>query len=152
MKDSEDHPDNTKLVHEGWNSIREKKRGYVCSALLISALVAYSLLFHFKQMYRLPVCCKSPAPFELTPFLIISPHSCSLNLQLLLLAMWVGMTFVGLVSLGAIEDDNLRAGNPYRLTNAMDYNGNICGYDSSVKNKKYGYYLPDYTGTIRSLH
>lgn len=58
------------------------------------------------------------------------------------------MTFIGLIVLGAIEDSHLTAGNPYRLTNAMDYNGRICGYHSEVKSKKYGYYLPDLTGSV----
>lgn len=60
------------------------------------------------------------------------------------------MTFVGLVSLGAIQDSNLKAGNPYRLTNAIDYEGNICGYTSGYRKKKYGYYLPDTTAVCVS--
>lgn len=57
------------------------------------------------------------------------------------------MTIVGLIVLGAIKDDHLSAGNPYRLTNTIDYDGNICGIDHGVKNKGKGYYLPDLTGT-----
>lgn len=67
--------------------------------------------------------------------------------MILLLVVWAGMTFIGLVVLGAIKDDRLEAGNPYRLTNSMDYNGRICGYHSEVKDLKYGYYLPDLSGT-----
>jgi hypothetical protein len=68
----------------------------------------------------------------------------------LIIAMWIGMTFVGLVSLGAISDNNLKAGNPYRLTNTIDYEGNICGYTSGYKQKKIGYYLPDQTAVCVS--
>ncbi len=57
------------------------------------------------------------------------------------------MTLVGFVACGVIKDEHLQKGNPLRLTNSMDYNGKICGYDSGVKNKEYGYYLPDLTGT-----
>lgn len=60
--------------------------------------------------------------------------------------MWVAMTILGLIVLGAIDDSHLKSGNPYRLTNAIDYNGKICGYDSDVKHEKYGYYLPDLSG------
>eukprot|EP01031_Cornospumella_fuschlensis_P046147 gene46147-56492_t len=55
------------------------------------------------------------------------------------------MTIIGLVVLGAIQDEHLQAGVPARLTNAMDYTGKICGYDSERKDLKYGYYLPDFT-------
>lgn len=70
--------------------------------------------------------------------------------QLLILAAWFGMTIVGLIVLGAIKDEHLSAGNPYRLTNTIDYEGNICGIDHGVKNKGKGYYLPDLTGTTRA--
>ncbi|RYH28558.1 hypothetical protein EON65_11720 [archaeon] len=56
------------------------------------------------------------------------------------------MTLIGLIALGAIQDDHLQAGIPARLTNAMDYTGKICGYDTERKDLKYGYYLPDFTG------
>lgn len=58
------------------------------------------------------------------------------------------MTFIGLIVVGAIQDDHLKAGNPYRLTNPMDYNGHICGYHSEVKHLKYAYYMPDLTGML----
>lgn len=47
---------------------------------------------------------------------------------------------------GVIEDANLQKGNPVRLTNTIDYEGNICGFNGDVKNKPYGYYLLDRTG------
>ena len=53
------------------------------------------------------------------------------------------MTIVGFIVCGVIHDDRLQEGNPYRLTNAIDYDGNICGIDSGVKNKDYAYYMPD---------
>jgi len=59
------------------------------------------------------------------------------------------MTIVGLIVLGAIRDEHLSAGNPYRLTNTIDYSGKICGIDSGVKDLGKGYYLPDATGTTK---
>jgi len=34
--------------------------------------------------------------------------------QLLLIASWIAMTVVGLISVGLIKNSNLKAGNPYR--------------------------------------
>jgi len=51
---------------------------------------------------------------------------------LLLVAAWVAMTGVGFVVTGAIQSENLQAGDPYRLINGMDYMGNICGIDDAV--------------------
>jgi hypothetical protein len=55
----------------------------------------------------------------------------------------VTLTAVGLVVTGAIEDDNLDKGDPRRLINAIDYDGNICGYDSGVYDKPNAYYMLD---------
>jgi hypothetical protein len=63
----------------------------------------------------------------------------------LICAAWFAMTIIGLIVTGAIQDDSLQTGNPYRLTNAMDYEGSICGIDSGVKNLGKGYYLGDLT-------
>jgi hypothetical protein len=54
--------------------------------------------------------------------------------------MWVGLTLIGGVGLGWF--DTLQT-NPYILTRAMDYRGNICGYDINVKDKPYGYFMLD---------
>jgi len=62
-----------------------------------------------------------------------------------IIAAWFCMTIIGLIVLGAIKDDALQPGNPYRLTNTIDYQGNICGISSGVKNLEKGYYLPDLT-------
>lgn len=67
---------------------------------------------------------------------------------MLLIASWIGMTFLGLIVIGAITDEHLKAGNPYRLTNPIDYNGRICGYHDEVKDLKVGYYMPDLTGSL----
>ena len=64
---------------------------------------------------------------------------------LLLFFAWIAMTIIGLISVGAISSTTLTKGNPYRLVNSIDYNGSICGYDSAVRDLKYGYYLPDKT-------
>ena len=56
------------------------------------------------------------------------------------------MTIVGFIACGVIENPNLKAGNPARLVNAMDYEGSICGVSPSVKSKPYGYYLADGSG------
>jgi len=66
--------------------------------------------------------------------------------------MWIAMTIVGLIVLGAIKDDHLSAGNPYRLTNTIDYAGNICGVDKGFKDLGKGYYLPDSTGAPAIPH
>jgi hypothetical protein len=60
--------------------------------------------------------------------------------------MWYSMTMLGFVCLGWFKDDRINGGNPYRLINAMDYNGAICGYDSSVKDKPVAYYMLDGSG------
>ena len=65
--------------------------------------------------------------------------------------MWVAMTAVGFVATGVIEDDNLKAGNPARLLNAMDYRGRICGYSDGVKDKDVGYFFP-YTSSELYCH
>ena len=66
--------------------------------------------------------------------------------------MWVAMTLVGFVATGVIKDDHLQKGNPNRLIYPMDYNGDLCGISDSVKNKRYGYFMPDKTGNISTLH
>lgn len=91
-----DHPDNKKLQHEGWNSLTEKKRS--CTDVLC-------------------VLC--------------------------IIAMWFVMTIVGFVACGVIQSNDLKAGNPYRLINAIDYRGRICGVSDGVKNKDIGYYFAD---------
>lgn len=68
----------------------------------------------------------------------------------LIIVVWVVMSLVGLAVIGAIKTDRLRVGNPYRLINPIDYEGNICGYDSVVKNLHKGYYLPDATAVCVS--
>lgn len=65
---------------------------------------------------------------------------------LLLIASWIGMSFIGLIVTGVIDSDSLQKGNPARLTNAIDLNGDICGYSPGVKSKKYAYYLPSLAG------
>ena len=72
----------------------------------------------------------------------IHSHRCTdILFLLLILAAWFGMTIIGLIVLGAIQDDHLSTGNPYRLTNPIDYAGKICGFDDGVKDLKKGYYL-----------
>jgi len=51
-----------------------------------------------------------------------------------------------MTSIGLIESDDLRAGNPARLLNPIDTFGRLCGYDSSVKNRPKGYFMM--TGAI----
>lgn len=60
---------------------------------------------------------------------------------LLLLAAWIAMTVVGFLATGILESSAIKVGNPYRLTNAIDYYGHICGYSSEVIDQPYGYYL-----------
>lgn len=72
------------------------------------------------------------------------PRQCTDTLFLLLIiAVWVAMTLVGFIVTGVIEDDHLQKGDPARLTNAIDYDGNICGNQANVKSKPFAYYLPD---------
>lgn len=94
---SADDPEKEELCkHEGWTSIKEKKR-----------------------------------------------HSTDILLTLMLIACWVAMTAVGLVVTGVIESENLSKGRPELLINSMDYNARICGVDSGVTDKPYGYYMMD---------
>ena len=60
------------------------------------------------------------------------------------------MTIIGLIVVGVIKSPTLQKGNPYRLLNAIDYNGRICGYDGNVTATPYGYYLPDKTAVCVS--
>jgi len=87
---------------------------------------------------------------------------------LLLVACWCAMTGVGFAALGWIDgcsaacadelselnvtswanttevcscEGGLPKGNPYRLTNGVDYNGHLCGFSEPVANKPYIYYL-----------
>lgn len=61
---------------------------------------------------------------------------------LLIIASWIALTIIGFCTTGILESNTIPSGNPIRLTNAIDFNGNICGYSKSVKSKHYGYYLP----------
>lgn len=60
---------------------------------------------------------------------------------ILLICCWIAMTAVGFVVTGVIEDSHLDKGNPARLTNAIDYDGRICGASSGVKDRPNAYYL-----------
>lgn len=60
---------------------------------------------------------------------------------LLLIVAWIIMTIVGFIVCGVVSDSRLKTGNPYRLTNAVDYSGMICGYNKEVKHKKMAYYM-----------
>ena len=51
------------------------------------------------------------------------------------------MTVVGFIVTGVIQDDHLSKGNPIRLTNAIDYDGRICGYGDGVENRPNAYYM-----------
>jgi hypothetical protein len=69
-------------------------------------------------------------------------RSCTDGLcMLLLIAVWVIMTAVGLVALGAIESDSLKAGKIERLISPIDYDGRICGLSDAVKDKPNAYYM-----------
>jgi hypothetical protein len=61
-----------------------------------------------------------------------------------ILAVWFGMTILGFIAIGIIDNPNLPQGNPRKLLNAVDYQGRVCGYDS-LKHLPYGYYLLDRT-------
>ena len=58
------------------------------------------------------------------------------------------MTVLGLIVTGLIENDNLKAGDPRRLVNPIDYNGHICGVGSGVESKPNGYYMLDGSGML----
>lgn len=91
-------PDNTPLVHEGWDNIKEKRRSCTDCLCLLFLLIAWAL-----------------------------------------------MTLIGLAVIGIINIPQIPKGDPYRLVFPMDYNGRLCGFDSSMSAKPYGYYLPDKT-------
>ena len=60
------------------------------------------------------------------------------------------MTIIGLIVCGIIKSPTLQKGDPYRLVNAIDYNGKICGIEGNVSSTPYGYYLPDKTAVCVS--
>ena len=64
---------------------------------------------------------------------------------LILIAVWIAVSIIGLIVTGAIPNSTLSAGNPYRLLNSVDYTNHICGFHDSVKSLPYGYFLPDKT-------
>lgn len=55
------------------------------------------------------------------------------------------MTGVGFAACGVVKSPTIPKGNPLRLTYSVDYTNRVCGWDPGVKNKPYGYYLPDQT-------
>ncbi|GMH50439.1 hypothetical protein TrRE_jg6437 [Triparma retinervis] len=68
---------------------------------------------------------------------------------LLLISAWFAMTVIGMIVTGAISNDKLKAGDPARLINGMDYTGEICGISDKVnvvgdniKDLAKAYYLP----------
>jgi hypothetical protein len=62
---------------------------------------------------------------------------------LILIAVWIAVSIIGLIVTGAIQNPTLTAGNPYRLLHAVDYTNHICGFDNGVTSTPYGYYLSD---------
>ena len=70
-------------------------------------------------------------------------HTTDFLLTIMLVACWVAMTAIGLVVTGVIKDDNLSAGKPELLLNAMDYDGKICGVDAGLEDLSNGYYMMD---------
>ena len=70
-------------------------------------------------------------------------HTTDILLTIMLIACWVAMTAIGLVVTGVIKDDNLSAGKPELLLNAMNYNGKICGVDAGLEELSNGYYMMD---------
>lgn len=60
---------------------------------------------------------------------------------LIFAAVMFGMTILGFIVTGVIENDKLDKGNPALLTNAIDYDGRICGASSGVKSRTNAYYM-----------
>ena len=93
------------------------------------------------------------APWQISAHLPSSspPPSLAQLRSILLIACWMAMTFVGLCVTGFIENDMLKEGNPARLTNGMDYLGNICGVTDynitatgeNTKDLSKAFYLPN---------
>lgn len=50
---------------------------------------------------------------------------------ILLIINWIVTTGIGFVALGYVPTPYLKPGNYHRLTNALDYNGKLCGYDAN---------------------
>lgn len=61
------------------------------------------------------------------------------------------MTVLGLIVTGLIKNDSLTAGDPRRLINPIDYNGQICGVGTGVGGKPNGYYMLDGSGIFLFL-
>ncbi|KAL7520434.1 hypothetical protein ACHAWX_005161 [Stephanocyclus meneghinianus] len=51
---------------------------------------------------------------------------------LLIICSWVAMTGLGLASMGFIESEYIKQGDPNRLVNGLDYHGNLCGVTNFV--------------------
>lgn len=68
---------------------------------------------------------------------------------ILLIINWIVTTGIGMAALGYLPTPYLKPGNYRRLTNALDYDGRLCGYDTK-ENKQYAYFLPDQTITCVS--
>ena len=68
-------------------------------------------------------------------------HCTDVLCLLMIFGAWFTMTIIGLIVVGAIEDDRLRAGDPNRLLHAIDYDGRICGVDKGVKDRPNAYYM-----------
>lgn len=64
----------------------------------------------------------------------------------MIFAAWFTMTIIGLIVLGAIQDDRLKPGDPNRLIHAIDYDGRICGVDKGVKDRANAYYMTSSAG------
>ena len=60
-------------------------------------------------------------------------HCTDVLLLLLLLAAWVGMTVLGLVGMGTIDQcsNGLAPGEPKRLYNGVDVTGSVCGVNNT---------------------
>eukprot|EP01040_Poterioochromonas_malhamensis_P016833 gene16833-19208_t len=66
--------------------------------------------------------------------------------MVLLFLMWLGMTLIGLASIGKIKIPYIKEGNPSYLLHGVDYEGNICGVSTEVSHLPKQVY-PNYYGT-----
>lgn len=62
---------------------------------------------------------------------------------ILICAAWFAMTILGFMVLGWVDGEpyGLKKGNPYRLTNAVDWQGQLCGFGEDVIGKSKAWYM-----------
>lgn len=90
-------------------------------------------------------CCSAGSSRDKSGTTLVADRSCTDKLVLLLwLAAWA-------VSIAVISIAARDGGNPQKILNAIDYNGNICGYSDAVRDRPLGAMLNPLAGDTDAL-